>query len=258
MFRITDISGVLRKKILLLLWLLAAGAATAEAAPKENFDYDISLGFNLGASTPMGLPAEIRKIDHYRPTVNLSIGGAATYMVTPRWGASAGLTFETKGMSTGISVRNYHLTMNIQEGDDHGTKTGYYTGEIRNKTKITYLTIPLNAVFRPSGRWKVEAGPYFSFAIDRSFIGHVEGGTMHEDTPLMPAIGISKAEYDYSDDIRVFDFGIGAGGRYRVYKGLSVKARLTWGVLSTLDPSRRKIDMDTYNVYLNIGFTYTL
>lgn len=250
---------MIMKAIGILSAIVLAGASfsPALAARGGKFDYDINLGFNLGGTTPMGLPAEIRKIGGYRPTVNLVVGASATYTPVPRWGVSAGLVFETKGMNTSIKVKNYHLTMSIQEGDDRGEKTGYFTGDIRNKTKITYLTIPVNAVFRPDKYWQVEAGPYFSFALDRSFIGHVDGGTMHE-TPLMPAIGVSKAEYDYSSDIRRFDCGLGVGGSRRVYRGLSVKARLTWGLMSVLAPSRRKIDMDTYNVYLNVGFTYTL
>ena len=76
------------------------------------------------------------------------------------------------------------------------------------------------------------------------------------ETPLHPAIGISKASYDYSDDIRHFDFGIGLGGSRRIYRGLSVRADLKWGLLTVLDPSKRTIDMDTYNIYLNLGLSY--
>ena len=225
--------NIARNAILAAGCLLAAMTANgAEQQPgNRKIGYEIGLGFNIGAMSPLGLPAEIRKIDSYQPKANLSIDFAVSYMLSDKWGIGAGLCFETKGMKTGVEVKDYHLKMNIEEGDEQGT------------------------LFRPDTDWKVEAGPYFSIAIDRSFLGDVSSGKMRE-TPLHPAIGISKASYDYSDDIRHFDFGIGLGGSRRIYRGLSVRADLKWGLLTVLDPSKRTIDMDTYNIYLNLGLSY--
>lgn len=240
---------------------LLAGVALLSAVPvtaqnvKSGMEYSVSAGFNIGGSAPLGLPAEIRHIDSYSPALNLSIGAQAAYMFDNAWGAGAGIILETKGMNTGIEARNYHLTMNILQGDATGVKTGYYTGKIKNETKISYLTIPLYAQWRPLTVWTFHAGPYLSFALDRSFIGQVSEGKMRED-PLHPALGIQEADYNYSDDIRKFDTGITIGAACRVYRALSVKAALQWGLLSTLDPSKRKIDMDTYNIYLNVGVSY--
>ena len=222
----------------------------------KSMEYSVSAGFNIGGSAPLGLPAEIRHIDSYSPTLNLSIGAQAAYMFAPAWGVETGIILETKGMNSGIEARNYHLTMNIIQGETTGIKTGYFTGKIKNKTKISYLTIPLYARWRPSVNWTFHAGPYLSFALDRSFIGQVSEGKLRED-PLHPVLGIEKADYNYSDDIRKFDTGISLGASCRVYRSLSVKAALQWGLLSTLDSSRRKIDMDTYNIYLNLGISYS-
>lgn len=244
-------------KIALLTGIaLMSSVALSAQTDKTGMEYGISAGFNIGGSSPLGLPAEIRHINSYSPTLNLSIGAQAVYMLSPVWGVGAGITLETKGMNTGIDARNYHLTMNILQGDATGVKTGYFTGKIKNETKISYLTIPLYAQWRPFTRWTFNAGPYFAFALDRSFIGQVSDGKMRED-PLHPALGIQKADYNYSDDIRKFDIGLTAGAAFRVYRALSIKAALQWGLLSTLDPSRRKIDMNTYNIYLNLGVSYT-
>lgn len=236
--------------------------ATAQNTPSpysshHGMEYRVMAGFNIGASTPMGLPAEIRKIESYNPGANLTVGVGAMRMFTPRWGMAASLIFEDKGMKTGIEVKNYHLTMNVISGDNTGTNTGYYTGHIKNETRISYLTLPVAAVFRPTRDWQFEAGAYLAFALTRSFIGHVWDGHLRED-PLHPLMSVQKAEYDYSDDIRRFDTGVTLGAQRRIYRSLAVHAALQWGVLSTLSPSRRKIDMNTYNVYLNIGLSYTL
>lgn len=223
----------------------------------HGIEYRIAAGFNIGASAPMGIPAEIRKITDYQPTLNLSLGASATKMFSDKWGVSAGVTVENKGMQTGIEAKNYHLTMNIVSGDNTGTKTGYFTGRIKNKTKVAYITIPVTAVFRPTSNWQFEGGVYFSYAFNRSFDGQVSAGKLRED-PLHPVIAVSKAEYDYSSDIRRFDTGLSVGAQRRIYRSLAVRANLQWGLLSTLSPSTRKIDMNTYNIYLNLALVYTI
>ncbi|MDE7088932.1 MAG: PorT family protein [Prevotella sp.] len=221
----------------------------------HGIEYRIAAGFNIGASAPMGIPAEIRKITDYQPTLNLSLGASATKMLSDRWGISAGVTVENKGMQTGIETKNYHLTMNVIAGDNTGTKTGYFTGRIKNKSKISYLTIPVTAVFRLTPQWQFEGGAYFSYAFNRSFNGQVSAGKLRED-PLHPVIAVSQAEYDYSSDIRRIDAGLILGAQRRIYNSLAVRANLQWGLPSTLSPSTRKIDMNTYNIYLNLALVY--
>lgn len=246
------------KKILLIALTVVVALQAHGAYPVHHgFEYRVSAGFNIGASAPMGIPAEIRKIDSYNPTLNLSVGVEGLRMLAPKWGVGLGVALETKGMKTGIEAKNYHLTMNIVQGDATGVKTGYYTGKIKNTTKVSYLTVPVFAVFRPSDNWDFTGGVYFSYAIDRSFLGAVWSGKMRED-PLHPAIGIDKAEYDYSSDIRKFDTGVTVGAARRIYRNLGIRANLQWGVLSTLKASTRKIDMDTYNIYLNLALTFAL
>lgn len=223
----------------------------------KGIEYSVTAGANIGATTPMGLPAEIRKINSYKPTLNLSLGASALRMLDNHWGISAGVLLENKGMETGVNVRNYHLTMNVVSGSSTGRKTGYYTGSIKNKTKIAYVTVPVTAVWRPDQFWQVNAGMYFAYAVDRTFTGNVYEGSLRED-PHHPVQAVERAEYDYSSDIRRFDTGFQAGVSRRIYRSLAVRADLKWGVVSTLPESVRKIDMNTYNVYLNIALTYTI
>lgn len=247
----------MNKKLILIVAMIMGLAVSAQAGDNGMWDYKVGAGFNIGAMAPMGLPAEIRKIDSYSPTMNLSVKFYATRMLSAKWGLQSGVIFDNKGMKTGIEVKDYHLTMNVVSGEALGTRTGYYTGRIKNETKLSYITIPVCAAFRPNDKWEFSGGPYVAFAINRSFIGNVSEGKMRED-PLHPAIGINHAEYNYSDDLRKFDTGLTLGCSRRVYRALSVTGNLQWGFLSVLNPSTRKIDMNTYNIYLNIGVTYKL
>lgn len=244
------------KKIIFGVILALAGSLAGMAKPLP-VDCTIGAGYNIGATTPLGLPASIREIGGYSPGADFNVGVYASRMIADRWGIGLGVVYDRKGMQASITTRNYHLTMNITDGDEIGTKTGYYTGKIKNKTELGYLSVPVYAVFRPSDKWEFTGGVYFAAALSRSFIGNVSEGKMRED-PLHPAIGITRAEYDYSSDIRKFDTGITIGANRRIYRGLGVKASMQWGLISVLDPSTRKIDMNTYNVYLNLGLTYAL
>ncbi len=232
-------------------------AAAAPAAHAGGLDYTFAAGYNIGGTTPMGLPAEIRSINGYNPGFNFSVGAYGAKMFSSAWGLGLGVAYETVGMKTKISARNYHLTMNILSGEGTGTRTGYFTGDIKNTTKIGYISVPVYAVFRPSAAWEFNAGLYFAAAVDREFTGEVAGGKIRE-TPLHAAVGIDRAEYDYSSDINRFDTGVIIAATRRVYRGLGVRASLKWGLRSVLNESTRKVDMATYNVYLNVGLTYTL
>ncbi len=236
--------------------VLLAGAAATTPAAAEGVEWSAGIGYNIGATTPLGLPASVRSIGGYSPGANLTLSVNATKMLGSKFGAGIGLSADNLNMNAEITTRNYHLTMNIMDGEETGTRTGYYTGRIRNKTRLTYLTIPVYAVFRPDAKWEIDAGPYVAFALHRSFKGEVSEGKMRED-PYHPVISIKKAEYDYSSDLRSVDAGIMLGASRKVWKELAVKASLRWGLTSVLNPSTRKIDMNTYNVYLNLGATYS-
>lgn len=244
------------KKAISYLALLALCPAAASAISRGAVDLRVTAAYNIGGTTPMGLPAEIRKIRSYNPGAHFAVSVDAARMVSEKWGLALGAGYETVGMETGISARNYHLTMNILAGNATGTRTGYFTGNIKNTTNISYIFIPLTAVFRPVRDWRFDAGVYFAVAVDREFTGLVHSGQIRE-TPMHAAIGIDRAEYDYSSDLSRFDYGLTIAASRRVFRGLGVRAGLQWGLESVLRKSVRKIDMNTYNVYLNVGLDYT-
>lgn len=225
-------------------------------AAKGAIDWTACIGYNVGATTPLGLPASIRSIGGYSPRANISAGVNASKMFTDKIGAGLGVSLDYLNMNARITTRNYHLTMNILDGGETGTRTGYYSGTIHNRTRLTYLTVPVFAVFRPNDKWEIDAGPYVAFALHRGFHGSVSDGKMRED-PYHPIISVNKAEYDYSSDLQKVDLGIMAGASRKVWRKLAVKASLRWGLRSVMNPSTRKVDLNTYNIYLNIGATYS-
>ena len=173
------------KQIFLLLAFLGAGfslqAQTQTAAqtgadiatltadenkgPNEAKDTDINLlkaalkgwhvrvgaGVSIGGSAPLPIPAEIRKIDSYNPTLCIQLEGDAHKKFGKHWGMMVGVRFENKGMETDATVKNYHMeAVNV---DGSGKIIGAFTGKVNTEVDLNYLTFPILATYSFNNRW---------------------------------------------------------------------------------------------------------
>lgn len=215
-------------------------------------------GFNIGGTSPLPLPKEIRSIDGYQPGLGISIEGKATkwFDEQKQWGMSIGLRLDNRTMETKASTKNYG--MEIQNADG-GTLKGLWTGGVQTKVRNSYLTVPILANYRVSPRWVVSAGPYFSYLTDGNFSGYVYEG--HLRTPDQGGSrvnfeGSNVATYDFSGDLRRFQWGVQVGGQWRAFRHLTVHADLNWGLNDIFQKDFETIDFSMYPIYLNIGFGY--
>ena len=124
----------------------------------HGWEYNIKAGFNIGGTSPIPLPKEIRKIDSYAPGIAIAIEGNATkwFDEKKKWGLTLGLRLENKNMTTEATVKNYGMKIINTNG---GELAGLWTGGVKTKVKNSYLTIPILADYRISKRWIVSAGP---------------------------------------------------------------------------------------------------
>ena len=116
------------KKIgIIILLLIGIFGLSTQAQTNKKYEYRIRAGFNIGGTSPIPLPAEIRKIESYSPTMLFSVEGNVMRWFSPKWALSTGLRFETKGMNAGARVKNYQMTMMIENGDMTGDGPLYRT-----------------------------------------------------------------------------------------------------------------------------------
>lgn len=103
----------------------------------KNMDYQARAQFSIGGSTPLGIPAQIREINSYNPTLQMGLEVNATKWLTDdqTWGIRTGLRFEGRGMKTDARVKNYYTQIDGEEGKQ--TK-GYFTGNVKTKMKNSY------------------------------------------------------------------------------------------------------------------------
>ncbi len=221
------------------------------------FEYEVNAGTNIGGASPLPLPAEIRHIDHYSPNLNLQLGATVTKWLGVRkeWGVAVGVRLETKGMETKARVKNYGMEI-YQDGKK---LSGRWTGRVQTKYHSQQLVVPVTAVWRLNKRFKVNAGPYLSFAFENDFDGFVYDGYLREGDPTGDKVvfeGDSQASYDFGDELRHFQWGLQAGVSWSAYKHLLVNANLVWGCNDIFKSSFKTVSFDLYPIYLNVGFGY--
>lgn len=215
----------------------------------------LSAGFNVGGTSPLPLPREIRKIDSYSPTIALAIEGDAHKKFTDsRWGIMVGVRLETKGMNTDATVKNYH--MEAVNADGSGRIMGAWTGHVKTKVDNTYLTFPIVATYAINDRWSVAAGPYFSYMFNGSFTGEAYDGYIRDQNPTGEKAEVSRATYDFSSSLRHFSWGVQAGGEFQAYKHLTVFANLQWGLNGIFPDNFESVTFALYPIYATVGFAY--
>lgn len=214
----------------------------------------VGAGFNIGGTSPLPLPKEIRGIDSYRPTLCFNIEGSAQKMFSKHWGTRVALRFDNRGMKTDATVKNYHMeAVNV---DGSGTVIGAWTGHVKTEVNNNYLSVPVMAVYQFNDRWTVMAGPYLAWMFNGSFTGEAYDGYIRDQDPTGEKAEVTRATYDFSDDLRHFHWGLAAGGEWKAYKHLSVVANLQWGLNGIFPSDFQSVTFALYPIYGTVGFNY--
>lgn len=224
----------------------------------RGLEYSVKAGVNIGGTTPLPLPREIRSIDGYRPTLCISIEGDIKkwFGEERRWGMMLGLRLENKGMETKATVKNYKMEI-IGNGGEH--LSGYWTGGVQTKVKNSYFSIPVVALYRLNDRMNFSAGPYVSFLTSGDFYGYVYEGYLREIDPTGVKVefsGDNQASYDFSKEQRKVHWGVQVGAEWKAFKHLIVFGDLIWGLNDLFKKDFQTISFAMYPVYLNAGFGY--
>lgn len=227
-------------------------------AALHGWEYEIKAGISIGGTAPLPLPVEIRSIDSYNPTLALLIEGNAIRWMgkEKKWGVITGARLETKNMITKATVKNYGMEI---IGNDGNRLKGNWTGGVQTKVRNAYITVPVLGAYKINSRFRVKAGLYASYLMDKEFSGYVYEGYLRENNPTGQKVNFSDgaiATYDFSEDLRKFAWGAQAGVDWRAFKHLNVFADLTWGLNDIFKKDFKTITFSMYPIYLNVGFGY--
>ena len=142
-------------------------AATAKAGGIDSLQLKVRAGYNIGGTSPIPLPETIRSIDSYSLTPSFMVGIDAMLPLNEKWGISAGLHFENKGMKAEVTTKSYH--MEVIKGGTH--LSGLFTGHVSQKITQWMLTVPVQATLGLGKKVMLKGGPYVSFLLSKGFSG---------------------------------------------------------------------------------------
>ena len=247
--------------------IAAVALLTAVGAQAQSFfhkgvlsdvKYGARLGYNLGGSAPLNMPASIRKLNKFPLTPNIAFGINAEKPLVGDFGLMVGVRFENKGMSVDASVKNYKMEM-VKGGERLG---GVFTGKVVTKTTQWMFTFPVQATFHYK-KVTFKAGPYVSYLTGREFYGWAYDGYLRVDDPTGPKVMLGstpdeRGDYDFSDDLRHLQWGMMFGADWNFHKSWGVFADVSWGFTGIFKSSFTVLDQKLYPVYGTVGVSYKL
>ena len=223
----------------------------------DSLDVKLRLGYNVGGTMPLGLPASIRSIDAFNLTPSLMVGADVSMPLDDRWGLSAGLRLENKGMDAEITVKSYRMEMKKGSSEI----SGLFTGHVKQEVSQWMLTVPLQVTCRLDGKLTLKAGPYVSLLLSKDFSGIAFDGYIRQGNPTGPRIDIGSTEadratYDFSDDMRTLQWGVGIGLDWQLSRRLGLSADLDWGLSGLFQSSFTTVEQTLYPIYGTLGVFY--
>ena len=248
------------KKIIIIIigMMLTFGmVSTVKAVTLDSLQLKARVGYNIGGTTPIPLPETIRSIDSYSLTPSFMVGFEAMLPLCQKWGIMAGLHFENKGMKASVTTKAYY--MEVVKVDQR--LEGLFTGHVEQKIKQWMLTIPVQATLQVSRKVMLKGGPYLSILLSKEFSGIASDGYLRQGDPtgIKILMGDKEGEwatYEFDDDMRSIQFGIGVGADWQVYKGLGVSADLNWGLTGVFPGDFKAVEQTLFPIYGTIGVFY--
>ena len=231
---------------------------TINATDTEGVSVVARLGYNIGGTAPIGLPAEIRKINSFTPQFCPQIGIDVFKNFGHKWGFMLGARVENKGMREDANVKSYY--MELVKG---GNKIqGNFTGDEMTFVRQWMITVPLQVTF-DIRKVTLKCGPYASVVFNHEFSGYAHGGYLRVDDPtgdkvLLGETADERGDYDFTNDLRNMQFGVNIGADWHIGKRWGAYADLAWGLTGIFNGEFHTIEQTLYPIYGTIGVTYRL
>ena len=249
-----------RKIILLMLAALALLSASQPAAAQMERDglmVKARLGYNVGATAPIGLPATIRSIESFKLTPNLMAGLDFVCPLSERLGVLVGVRYDIKDMDGEVTTKGYHMKVKM----DADELEGLYTGHVRQIVRQRMLSVPVQLTCELGPRVQLKAGPYVSMLISKDFYGYAFDGYLRKDDPtgIKVVMGSKDGEwatYDFGGDMRRWQMGIDLGIDWAFYRQLGLTADLSWGLTGIHHADFKTVEQTLYPIYGTIGLSY--
>lgn len=247
------------RKILFIAIILSYSTFHLSLCHADSLDVKLRVGYNIGGTAPMGLPASIRSIDAFQMTPSLMVGGDVNLTLRKHWKLSAGLHFENKGMDTEVTTKSYRMEM--RKGNSQ--ISGFFTGHVKQVVSQWMVTLPVQTTYQLNEHVTLKAGPYVSLLVHKDFSGIAFDGYLRQGDPTGPKIIIGNTEadwatYDFSEEMRSLQWGVSVGIDWHWDYRLGLSADLNWGLSGIFSEDFKTVEQPLYPIYGSVGVFYKL
>jgi len=240
--------------------VLAAGDHDGQdCCQHDGWQLRARVGYNIGGTAPLGIPATIRSLEAYHLTPSFMVGADAMIPLSGKWGVLAGLHVENKGMDGEVTTKAYRMKLKMDDDELEGV----YTGHVRQKVRQWMFTVPVQLTCQLSRSVMLKAGPYLSVLFDKDFYGTASDGYLRKDDPTGPKVVMGKEEnqwatYDFPDDMRTLQFGVAVGADWQFYRQFGLSVNLAWGLTGVMKSDFKTVEQTLYPIYGQIGVFYRI
>ncbi len=249
-----NVSAAIENSTAALQDTLLADSLTQKKSRNKSY-FEFRAGYEIGGTVPFPLPAQMRKINGFSPLGNFSVQALGNIPMCKHWEWMLGLRFERKGMTSDATVKDYN--MSIQD-DDGGLISGRWTGDVSMTADQWMLTLPLSISYKFTDVGKLRLGTYFGFVAKGKFYGEVCNGYLREVDPTGAKIEIDDKpqSFDFSGDLRKFQWGLTVGGEWRLCRRLMAFIDLDWGLNDIFVNDFQTITFDMFPIFGTVGVGY--
>lgn len=238
---------------LIIFTTICANASTAT----DDLHFKVRGGYSIGGTAPLGMPATIRSLDSYSLTPSFMAGFDISIPVKKQWGLTTGLHIENKSMKAKVTTKGYR--MELKKGTSQ--IEGLFTGHVKQDVTEWMLSLPVQVSYCISNKVVLRGGPYLSLLLSKDFSGIASDGYIRQGDPTGPKIEIGSKEgewatYDFSEDMRPLQFGIGIGGDWLFCRNVGLSIDLNWGLTGIFKSDFKTVEQTLYPIYGTIGVFY--
>lgn len=220
-----------------------------------NSYFELRAGYQIGGTVPFPLPAQMRAINGFHPKGNFSVQAIGNIPIGQRWEMAIAAKFERKGMTALANVKDYGMSI---EDEDGGIIKGRWTGDVEMTADQWFLTMPITGSFYITEVGRIRFGFFFSFLTKGKFSGEVSNGYLREGDPTGAKIEVDDKpqSFDFSDQMKRFQWGFTLGGEWRIHKRLMAFVDLDWGLKDIFVDEFETITFDMFPIYGTVGLGY--
>lgn len=249
---------IMKNKILALIMCCCCVMAVSAQEFEGRRIISAKLGYNIGGTMPLGLPASIRHLNSYKPQLAPAVGVDVLFPIDSWRGFLTGFRVERKAMNEDANVKNYY--MEITQGGQ--TLAGVFTGDVTTRVSMWAFTLPVQAVWRVN-RVNLRMGPYASLLFHKDFSGWAHGGHLRVDDPTGAKVELGEADdergnYDFDEHMCNWQVGLTVGADWHLTKRFGLYADLNWGFSTLFYNDFHTIAQGLYPIFGQLGVSYRI